>query len=137
MENEEKRPEWQTKEKDVFKKINTKHLFLVYRDCPGKWTKEYVRDRLIHQILIHKYGKYRFKTRVEKWVISQKGNDFYCALLLDRIMEIRRKEYLNIDGVQFVYERVNSIVEPMERVKSQGDWIGYGFPGMNPGMKSK
>jgi hypothetical protein len=113
-------------------KINTRTLLLKYKGCPSYWTLEYVKARFIDHILIHRYGKNKFKSRVVAWIISRKQyqntSEFYCLFSLDSSWEVKNKEQLDLFGIGYVYKPVKDATKILDHVKSHGEWIGEGFP---------
>jgi hypothetical protein len=129
-------------------RLSAKQLFLTYPRCPDSWTKEFVRDRLVSEILVYQRGKEKYKTKVKAWVIAkenhekpvgsgeyERGIHFHCVLELDRETDIIGEDTLDIEDdkgnkVHGEYERVRSIFFSINYAKKFGDWIGEGFPGM-------
>jgi hypothetical protein len=133
MKNIDNRPIWQSEQKDKFR-MAVKDLLLVYNNCPTDWTKEFILEKLHDQVLTHNYGKKRFKSRIKSWIISRKNYEdniqFYCLFALDEIVEIKKQYHLDIENVHHTYIPVKDVMETLEYVKSQGEWAGKGFPGI-------
>ena len=131
--------------------IDTLRLFLTYSRCPEHWSKEFVKENLIDQILIHKYGKKAGYTKVRAYVISEekheaavgsgdyernvmssgeRGKHYHCLVEFERKTKILNERELDIEGIHGNYQVVKDVFAVLNYVKKHGDWMGEGFPGM-------
>ena len=124
-------------------RLNASRLFLTYSRCPEWWTKEFVRDKLVNEILVNKRGKEKYKTKVKAYVIAQerhgkkigegeyeRGNHFHCLLELEKKVNIENERELDVEEIHGNYQSVKNVWSVLNYVKKHGDWIGKGFPGM-------
>jgi hypothetical protein len=134
-------------------RLHSKCIFLTYSRCPSEWSKEFIKQKLVDEILVNKRGNERYKSKVKSWVISredhkeaigsgdyERGIHFHCLLELEKVIDIKDARILDIgDQNEFVvhgnYQAVRDIFAVLNYVKKHGDWIGEGFPGM--GSKEK
>ncbi len=136
------------KEKGRGFRLNTKALFLTYSRCPESWSKEFMKQKLVDEILVNKRGNAKYKTKVKSWVISredhqeavgsgdyERGIHFHCLLELEKETNVRGEKTLDIEDsegniVHGNYQAVKDIFAVLNYVKKHGNWIGEGFPGM-------
>jgi hypothetical protein len=116
--------------------IYSKRLFLTYSKCPHLWNKKFIKENLINSILSYKYGNKAGKTKVKSWIISeeQHGNyekHFHCLIEGEVKIEIKDMKALDIEGIHGNYQAVRNVWDVLNYVKKKGNWIGYGFPGMD------
>lgn len=133
--------------------INSRCLFLTYSRCPSGWSKEFMRKKLIEEILVWQRGDEKYKSRVKSWVIAEedhkdpvgegdyeRGHHFHCLLELEKVINIKDARRLDIEDENGViihgnYQAVRDIFLVLNYVKKQGNYIGEGFPGM--GIKER
>jgi hypothetical protein len=118
-----------------------KSLLLTYKDCPKSWTKEFVKRRLVEDILVYKHGKDRLKSRVKAWIVARtEENDtatFICLFELEKRAEIQDTSEFDLRDAKGDYQAVSNLFLAAKDVKEHQDWIGEGFPGMPPIKKQE
>jgi hypothetical protein len=133
--------------KDNFR-LHAMYLFLTYSRCPNKWSKEFVRKKLIEEILVNQRGDKKYKSKVRSWVIAEenheekigsgdyeRGHHFHCLLECEKKVDIKNVSELDLKDeegniVHGNYQAVKDIFAVLNYVKKHGNWIGEGFPGM-------
>lgn len=124
-------------------RINAKYLFLTYSQVPNHWTLEFVKQQLIRGILINTRGLQKYESKVKAYVISEelhqekigngdyiRGKHYHCFIELNKIIDIKTREFLDIEGYNGNYQAVRSIKATIDYVKKHGNYIEEGFPGM-------
>jgi hypothetical protein len=129
-------------------RILARSLFLTYSRCPKEWDKEFIKKRLIEEMLVWQRGDGKYKSKVKSWVIAEedhsekigdgdyeRGHHFHCLLELEKETNIRGENTLDIidekgNVVHGNYQAVRDIFAVLNYVKKHGNYIGYGFPGM-------
>lgn len=125
--------------------IYARRLFLTYSRCPDSWTKEYVKKRLVDEILIYKQGERRYKTKVRAWIVAEENHKepiglgeyergvkhYHCLIEGQVKIEIKDERELDIEEVHGNYQAVENVFSVLNYVKKHGNWIGEGYPGMD------
>jgi hypothetical protein len=112
-------------------RISAKHLFLKYKNTPNEWTKEFVKNKLVDQILIYKNGPNKYKSKVKGWIIAQDGNNYACLIELDKVTDVGKLRDLDIYEVQAEYEVVKMNFFAIFQELQRYDYKGEGLPGMS------
>ena len=147
----ENTPSEKTKEEKSNKPfLQTKYLFLTYAQTPEDWTKEKVRDTLLHEILVYTKGKNRFDTKVTAYIIAEErhkeprgkgeyergGKHFHCLLELKKRTKIPDERFLDIDGHHGNYQSAGNPFSVLNYCKKDGNYLSEGFPGLKSKVKN-
>lgn len=125
-------------------RISARNLFLTYVKVPQEWNLRFVKQKLIDEILIHRKGERKYKTRVKAYVIAEEDHKeaigegdyergskhYHCLVELDGLINILNEDMLDINGIHGNYQAVKNVFSVLNYVKKCGNWIGEGYPGM-------
>ncbi len=129
--------------------MQSKRFFLTYPRAPIGLTKEYIKDYLL-TLLVYRYankktGKEEIgKSRIKALLIGEEKhketeeNDyerghkhFHCYIELNEKFNVREADFFDIDNLHGQYEVVRYPFASINYIKKEGNYIGFGFPGVN------